>query len=92
MSWHDVSAGDVDRSEADLHSFVEEEGSLFELTLRSVSDDGTERPPWPVAAASSVLMRWADAGLIGVYRDCPNHEREVLSHDEARHVLAATGE
>jgi hypothetical protein len=76
-----------------MHLLVHEEAGLWEAPWEStvVGRDFTERRgPWPPEACSWVLLRWFEAGLLGLYQCRPgDDELRDLAADEGRAALIA---
>ncbi len=84
--------GDVyDTFVSQMHLLVHEEAGLWETPWEStvVGRDFTERHgPWPPEACSWVLLRWFEAGLLGLYQCRPGDEKpRDLAADDARAAL-----
>jgi hypothetical protein len=76
-----------------MHLLVHEEAGLWEAPWEStvVGRDFTERHgPWPPEACSWVLLRWFEAGLLGLYQcRLGDDEPRDLAADEGRAALIA---
>ena len=76
-----------------MSMLVFEEAGLWETPWESTvvrTDSAEIHGPWPGEACSWVLLRWFDAGLLGLYRRRPDDEEpQDLPADEARAALAA---
>lgn len=87
----DDPSGDFDeRLVQHLRLLIAEQAHLWELRADStvVHGDSTEKVgPWSPRLCSLALLRWLDAGFIGLYRDRPTNEVEDLSVDEAKSAL-----
>lgn len=78
-----------------LRLLIEEEAPLWEVPLGGIEYgiDVVRHGPWDPADCSAVLLRWLDAGLLGLYRLRVHDGRvsagQSLDHAEARLVLSA---
>jgi hypothetical protein len=76
-----------------MSMLVFEEAGVWEAPSQStaVRSDSTEiHGPWPSEACSRILLRWFDAGWLGVYRRHPSDEEpQNLPPDAARAALVA---
>ena len=85
-----VTASDMDLVKH-LLLLAEEQASLWEAPQRSVfvhTEGSDEFGPWSLEECSAVLIRWLDAGLVGLYRT--QHDADMIEDlplDEARAVL-----
>ena len=77
---------------SEMHAAVREEAPLYEIPLGAtdlLSTGEVRHGPWRPMDCARILLRWHEAGLLGLYRYTPTRATGAdLTTTEAREILS----